>query len=320
MRVLIVGAGVIGTIYAALLFRAGNDVSLFARGRRLAELREHGVIVNNVPAAETSYCSIRLIEELVADDVYDLIVVAVPKSEVPSVLLLLGKNIKTSAVLFMLDTADGFEEWAQFAGKDRLLIGFPGADGDFAGPVVRYALTPSWLRQTTIGELDGSVTERSIEIASVFRSAGIPSSRCQNMHARHLTHVALILPLTGAIAKSGNVHLLPLRHDLLNLTIDAAREGVRVLEALHVPITPVRFKFILGLPRWVLSRALSCVCSTAMFVTVTSRGWRARDELRQLTAEFRDMAARSGIPTPAMDRLTNLIGAPHPQDTYSVAA
>ena len=38
-RVLVYGAGVIGTFYAELLAAAGEDVSLLARGRRLELLR-----------------------------------------------------------------------------------------------------------------------------------------------------------------------------------------------------------------------------------------------------------------------------------------
>ena len=38
-RVLVYGAGVIGTFYAELLAAAGEDVSLLARGRRLEQLR-----------------------------------------------------------------------------------------------------------------------------------------------------------------------------------------------------------------------------------------------------------------------------------------
>lgn len=43
MKVLVVGAGVIGSFNAARLLRGGVDVTLLARGERLAALREHGV-------------------------------------------------------------------------------------------------------------------------------------------------------------------------------------------------------------------------------------------------------------------------------------
>ena len=38
MRILIFGAGVIGSLYGALLAEAGYDVSVYARGRRLESL------------------------------------------------------------------------------------------------------------------------------------------------------------------------------------------------------------------------------------------------------------------------------------------
>ena len=41
MHVLIIGAGALGTIYAAYLSRAGHDVTLFARGERVNIIREH---------------------------------------------------------------------------------------------------------------------------------------------------------------------------------------------------------------------------------------------------------------------------------------
>jgi len=48
MRILVYGAGVVGSQYAALLHRAGHDVSLLARGQRLADLREHGIVLQAV--------------------------------------------------------------------------------------------------------------------------------------------------------------------------------------------------------------------------------------------------------------------------------
>jgi 2-dehydropantoate 2-reductase len=39
MRVLVIGAGVLGSLYAGRLAAAGNEVALFARGSRLAELQ-----------------------------------------------------------------------------------------------------------------------------------------------------------------------------------------------------------------------------------------------------------------------------------------
>ena len=77
MRILVVGAGVIGSFNAARLAEGGHDVTLLARGRRLEELRER----------EKAWCwrdartgkrqpppAVPLVERLDPYDVYDLAV------------------------------------------------------------------------------------------------------------------------------------------------------------------------------------------------------------------------------------------------------
>ncbi len=44
MRILIYGAGVIGSLYAALLADAGYDTSIYARGKRLEILKNDGLL------------------------------------------------------------------------------------------------------------------------------------------------------------------------------------------------------------------------------------------------------------------------------------
>ena len=44
MRVLIFGAGVIGSLYASYLSRNGCETAILARGHRLVELREKGLL------------------------------------------------------------------------------------------------------------------------------------------------------------------------------------------------------------------------------------------------------------------------------------
>ena len=41
MRILIYGAGVIGSLYAALFAEAGYDTNIYARGKRLEDLRKY---------------------------------------------------------------------------------------------------------------------------------------------------------------------------------------------------------------------------------------------------------------------------------------
>lgn len=60
MRILVFGAGVIGSVYAAHLLRAGHEVTLLARGQRLADLTASGLVVENAesghPGGPAGHC------------------------------------------------------------------------------------------------------------------------------------------------------------------------------------------------------------------------------------------------------------------------
>jgi len=47
MKTLIFGAGPLGTLYAYLLHKAGKDVTILARNKRLDYIRENGVVLKN---------------------------------------------------------------------------------------------------------------------------------------------------------------------------------------------------------------------------------------------------------------------------------
>src|ERR1043166_8349181 len=48
MKIVILGAGALGTVLGAHLARAGEDVTLLARGQRAASLQEHGATITGL--------------------------------------------------------------------------------------------------------------------------------------------------------------------------------------------------------------------------------------------------------------------------------
>src|SRR5215468_11502286 len=48
MKIVILGAGALGTVLSAHLARAGEDVTLLARGNRAAFLQEHGATITGL--------------------------------------------------------------------------------------------------------------------------------------------------------------------------------------------------------------------------------------------------------------------------------
>ena len=69
MRILIYGAGVIGSLYAALFAEAGYDTSIYARGKRFEALRNNGLLYKK--NQEVIKAEIRILKSLFAEESFD---------------------------------------------------------------------------------------------------------------------------------------------------------------------------------------------------------------------------------------------------------
>ncbi|HOG46091.1 MAG TPA: 2-dehydropantoate 2-reductase N-terminal domain-containing protein [Anaerolineae bacterium] len=305
MDILVFGAGVLGTLYATRLQEAGHRVSLVARGARLAELREHGIVLESAQSGRWTAVGVNIVEALAPDDRYDLAIVLVRHDQLAGALPTLAANRRIPTVLLMVNNASGPSEAVQALGHGRVLLGFPGAGGARRGHVVRYNVLPGWLQATTLGELDGRSTPRLRTVAAALRRAGFPVEISGDIDAWLKTHVAWVSPVANALYMVGgsNDDLAHTRDGVV-LMVRAIREGFRVLRAHGIPITPARLRLFEWLPEPLLVVAWRRVLATRFAATVIAgHANAARSEMAALAAELRALAAGTGVPTPAMDEL-----------------
>jgi 2-dehydropantoate 2-reductase len=90
----------------------------------------------------------------------------------------------------MHNRAGGTEQLIATVGRERVLLGFPGASGSREGAVVKYLLIPQ--QPTTLGEIEGPPTPRVQEIAEVLRDAGFTVAISQSMDAWLKTHAVFV--------------------------------------------------------------------------------------------------------------------------------
>src|SRR5712692_54062 len=254
MNILIYGAGVLGSLYAARLQDAGHSVTILARGQRLADIREHGLVLENAATGERTTTHVNVVEYLSPDDEYNWLIVIVRKNQLASVLPDLAAHQHTPNVLFMLNNAAGPAELIAALGRARVVLGFPGAGGTREGYVVRYVAGAGAIkRRTTFGELDGRVTPRLQQIAEAFRAAGFPVAFSHNMDAWLKTHVALVSPIANALyLAGGDIHRLAQMEEGVTLLVRAIHEGLQVLRANGIPITPSYLRVLEWLPEPIL--------------------------------------------------------------------
>ncbi len=308
MKILVYGAGPLGSVFAAKLHQGGHEVSILARGQRLSDLREHGVVIHNVTTDEWVTARVNVVERLAPDDAYDVIMVIMRKNNALDILPILAANTRTPDILFLMNNAAGPDALVAALGKERVLTGFPASAGYREGHVI-HCLTGTEEESYPIpfGEVDGRITERTRRIAAALDAApGFKAEIRTDMDAWHKYHVALLMPsLAPALYACGTDRLRLLRtRDALVLAIRAVREGFRVLQAQGLPLTPSSFRLFAWLPEPLLVGFLRQRFADArMEIAMVRHANAARDEIKHLTDEFLTLARATNVPTPAIDRL-----------------
>ena len=251
MKLLVYGAGVTGSLFSARLYEAGHDVSLLARGERLAALRRHGVQLAEADSPAVRRVPVPVVEH--PADRYDLIAVFVRTHQVDAVLESLA-GIEGD-VLFMLNWAAGPEPLGGVIGHERVLLGFPTTGGTMDGDVVRYRAASFLTRRfpMPIGEPDGRGTPRLERIVRVLRTAGINAKAEPRMDAWLKTHAAFEVPLGQAVVAAGGPVALADDPDAVRDMIRLMRQN---LAALPTPPVPRGFVALQTLPEGLLVAVL----------------------------------------------------------------
>lgn len=308
MRILVVGAGVIGTIYAAGLKAGGHCVTVMARGRRLVDIRRGGLVLEDVVKARQSTVPVESTERIGADDDYDLALVTVRLDQLASVQPVLQANRGIRTMLFMLNNPIGLRDLVDAFGEDRVLFGFPGAGGALDGDVVRYALIAQ--QPTTLGEWSGRRTERVRVLADMFRASGFPTAISGNMDAWLKTHAFFVTAVSGAIyLAGGDCRRLSKDDAALALMTRGVREGFSAMRALGLTVTPLPLKAVFTwLPPWFAVAYWRRFLATETADWVFGRHARTASREMQVLAEHcRGMLDKAGVEAPALSQLYRAI-------------
>jgi len=309
MRFLVYGAGPIGSICAAKLHEAGRNVSVLARGERLSDIREHGIVLEDFDTGHRTRSQVFVVEQLRPEDVYDLVLVVMGKNKIKGVLPSLALNRHTPNVLFVGNNAAGPDEMVQALGRERVLLGFPLMSGALDGYVVRYRTGPKGPK-ILMGELDGSISQRIKRIAEELNSAGFSISISPDMDAWLKYHAAVIIPLAGGWRMAGgDIRKLARMRDGVRFILKAIREGFEVLDELGIHMTPRKLHLIKWVPEWILVPYMQRLLNTKRAADAFAHGRAARDGVKLFADEFLVLARRTSVQTPALDQLCKYLTA-----------
>lgn len=287
-------------------------MSVLARGARHDWIRQNGLILVNEITGEKDSTRVRVLSDLEAGEAFDLVIVLVRKNKLPPIFELLAAR-EDANLLFMGNNALGFDEYREHLPAEKLVFGFPGAGGGLREEVVHYAdreKPRAARRAVTLGEIDGTHGSRLSEISSLFESADVPVDRTPDIDGWLKYHAALVLPLVYALYKHDcDARRTAGDKETLRAVIRGAKEGGRVLRALgFTKRQPFQFNLFYWLPEALSVKAVKeLLTSRFAEIAFAMHAESARDEMRALTEEFRELTTRTSVATPNLDALRAFI-------------
>lgn len=254
MKILIVGAGSVGSTLGLYLSKAGHHVGLFARGTRLAALtRTSSLRVKHMVTGKQSQADITPVSEIHPDTIWDLMIVSVQPQQLDALLPMIAAS-SAQHILFMLNTVTDVTPLRQAVGRERFMLGLPALLADIQNQELQYMVLPrylAWMQISTIGAMPDYRPEGLDEVRQTLQSAGIATATCNNMPAWLKTHAAFMVPIMAAGLLTGIDQTLPWHQ--AKLVASAMKEGFRTLKQINSRIEPWNMRFVQHVPVSVLT-------------------------------------------------------------------
>ena len=279
MRLLIYGAGVIGSLYAVLLKKAGFDVSVYARGRRLAVLKSRGLLYYENNKLRKS--KVKVLKELKRDDKYDFIFLTVRENQLYAALEELKYN--NSDIVTMVNSIDDYRNWEDICGKRRIIPAFPGAGGSIRNDILDAALTPSFVQPTTFGKISREKTVRINKLAGILKKAKIPYKIVDDMHLWQICHLAMVVPIADAYYEAKYPKRAGYEHKLMLKTAKRLKRNFNFIKLWHGRVLPRKLNIFLYAPTWLLTTVIAFIFrSSFAYKFMYQHSMKAKDEMKNL--------------------------------------
>jgi 2-dehydropantoate 2-reductase len=227
MQIAVMGAGAIGSLFGALLARAGFDVTLIGRELHVRAIKEKGLRVSGLEEFNVKLKAVTLPVEA------DLFLFTVKSYDTEQAARAIPLK-ETTAVLTLQNGIGNEEIIASIIGSERVISGKTAYGSTLLEPGhIRY----TGKGETVIGELDGRVTERIKKIAELFNSAGIETSIAVDINTKIWEKLIVNAGINAITAITGLRNGEILKFDELKALLrQAVEESVAVAKASGITI------------------------------------------------------------------------------------
>ena len=195
MKVLIVGAGVVGTVYGAHLAAAGSTVQVLSHGPRTDEVAAGGLCARDVTGGGVAGAEAAVVPD--ASGTYDIVLIAVRRDQLASACAGLAGLAGKPAMLFLGNNPAGRAAIPGGMPGD-VYLGFPGVGGVMTGGTAEYVR----IRQQPTA-LQETADPRLAAFESAVTGRGFAVQRVADMDGWLAYHAAFVACITAALYRCG---------------------------------------------------------------------------------------------------------------------
>ncbi len=233
MKILVFGAGVIGSTYAWQLSEAGYDVMMFIRKHRMVRYSHSGISINctDLRGKKESFFSTvfrpKTIDRLEPKQAFDLIIVCLKNFQLQDAVPYIAKYSGNAHILFLGTIWHEFKLIEHHIPRARVLYGFPAMAG---GGRAENSITCTLFKNgnTMLGGAERKSDRTINDIAMVFGKSGMQPKISFRMKHWIKVHCIWKAASFGAICKAGNAKAFASAYKAVKHSVLAIKEGLIV--------------------------------------------------------------------------------------------
>jgi 2-dehydropantoate 2-reductase len=238
MEVLVIGAGVIGSVYGAHLAAAGHSVSVLRHSTRSEDIARDGLVLVNVDTGKSLRPRVKVVGEI-TDCLPHLVLVAVRSDQLTAACSTIAAVRGRPTLLFFGNNPEGRQALPRDL-PGTVGLGFPGVGGQLKGSTVEYVVIR---QQPTALEADRDMVLDEIERS--LREQGLRVNRVAKMDGWLLYHATFIASVSAALYRCGTD---PIRlagdRAVLSLMCRSVTEGFAALRREGIGGAPGNLAFL----------------------------------------------------------------------------
>ena len=312
MKILIYGAGVVGTTYGWQLSKAGHEITVLVRPGKRQTIEKKGIRIHctdfrgRQKNTEDTLFKPDVIDSLSAANNFEYIIVTTNNLHLKEILPILSNSAGKAHILFFQNMwVDDLNLINEYLSEKQYFFGFPfmvgggkNADG------INSAISGLKQSHTPLGELNGEVSERILKIAKAFEDANLKPIINNQIKTWLITHYAVAAGLSAGIMKAKGGKNFANNSGILKEAIKAIREGLNVCLQLGYNPKTVKANKLYSLPFFIaLSIAKKVYSNEALCLMFDGHTQHSPGEMKKMIEDIITDGEKCNVEVPVLKQM-----------------